>query len=95
MALDIETKLPSILKRIKKWVNKARNIYETAKLHDKSDPVYEWRRGNTAEPCNDCLSLDGLRMKASSWRKFSFRPKGRMLACKGYNCQCVFVKVSD
>jgi hypothetical protein len=52
------------------------------------EPRLVWRRGGTADPCSDCVALDGVILTADEWRRLGVRPQGHMLECGGWHCLC-------
>lgn len=80
--------------RVKLWVAAGASAIVLGRTFRADDPELMWLRGPTGEPCDDCLTQHGMKMKASQWRRYPFRPKGRMLLCSGYNCMCDLYEVA-
>lgn len=85
--------LEGLKSRIGQWVTAALGMFDMGKLFRDDDPYLRWRRGDTQESCSDCKGYDGKARRASEWRALGVHPKGRMLACGGWKCQCEFEEV--
>ena len=68
------------------WAGRADFLYTLGLVHNATNPILEWRRGNTLKPCNDCLNLDGTKKRASEWLAGGILPK-QGVKCS-YGCGC-------
>lgn len=55
-----------------------------------SEDRFTWHYGDT-EHCGDCEELNGVTKTAAEWIEDGRVPKGTMLECRGYYCQCEVV----
>jgi hypothetical protein len=88
----------SITSRLKLWVNQGLRALNIGKIFapvppGNVSPLFKWQRGGTAEPCSDCLELDGVIKTAEQWQRDGIEPQSPDLECGGWNCQCQFVPV--
>lgn len=79
------------LSRAGMWVNRYNEARNQARAMACADQKYQWQLGLT-DHCSSCLKLSGKVKRASAWDKFDIRPQSTRLECKGYRCQCQFVK---
>ena len=77
------------------WGGAAAGLLVLGRRRRRDDPLFVWVRGATEEPCSDCVSLNGVQMRASQWRLMPFYPRASNLECQGYNCQCDFYEVEE
>lgn len=83
--------LQPFLDRAELWVNSYERIVNLAGVMAAADQKGIWQFGDT-DHCISCAGYAGKVYRNSVWRKFlepyDLMPKGKGLACKGFNCQC-------
>lgn len=81
--------IDSLINRARLWAGRWTEAYQQATIliTKEEGGNMEWVYGDT-EHCNTCQSLNGIVASAREWDASGFQPQGRMLDCKGYNCQC-------
>lgn len=77
------------------WLNRYENVRNIAMGYACGDQKLKWVRGNTRQPCKDCLMLDGRVYRASAWRSAGWEPRSRDLECGGYKCLCRFQQTNE
>lgn len=81
--------IDSLLNRARLWAGRWKEAYQkaTVLITKNEGGNMEWVYSD-AEHCNTCRSLNGIVASAREWEASGFKPQGRMLDCKGYNCKC-------
>lgn len=81
--------------RVKLWGSSVSAVFMLGFLHmlDQLAPV-GWKLGPT-DHCDTCLDASVLVLTRGQWRELGIHPKGRMLNCKGYRCQCEFEETDE
>lgn len=83
--------LTPLFDRVELWVNSYDRIASLAGTMAAADAKGEWLYGDT-DHCASCSGYAGRVYRNSTWRKYlepyDLMPKGKGLACKGFNCQC-------
>lgn len=84
--------LQPFLDRAELWVNSYERIVSLAGTMAAADQKGEWFYGDTQDHCASCSGYAGRVYRNSTWRKFlepfDLMPKGKGLACGGWNCDC-------
>lgn len=84
--------LTPLLDRVDMWVNSYNRIVSLAGTMAAADAKGEWMYGDTIDHCPSCSGYAGRVYRNSTWRKYlepyDLMPKGKGLACKGFECQC-------
>lgn len=80
------------LRTLRLWLNRARQVYEQAKVMAGTDQKYEWVI-SAQESCPDCLRLAGRVKRLSTWKTAGIHPQHPHLECmRSANgvavCQC-------
>ena len=87
-----ETPIDGLLTRAESWANRYPDVADRAKIITApKDKLFMWRRGNTIDGCNTCVTLDGIVATAADWRALQDRgiyPKSAELDCHGDHCDC-------
>lgn len=87
-------KLADAQSRIPMWVNRYREVMNTAKTTAGEDQKLMWVLGPT-EHCSSCLKLAGKVKRASMWRASGIHPQHPDLECHGINCLCELQPTSE
>lgn len=83
----------SLLSRLTMWGTTAQGLFTFGRMIANPDQMFQWRRGNTKDPCESCLRLDNQVHTGAEWRASGWRPQGRNLDCTGHNCRCGMFEV--
>jgi hypothetical protein len=78
----------NLLERLTMWGLTAQGLFSFGRMIGNPDQLFQWRRGNTKDACEDCLRLDNQVHTGAEWRASGWRPQGRNLECTGHNCRC-------
>lgn len=79
--------------RVNMWGNAWNRSFNEAKVRACANQPTRWvlhGRHRTKQPCSDCLKMNGRVYRASVWSKHNIFPQSPNLACKGFNCGCMF-----
>lgn len=91
--------LSPLFDRAELWVNNYGRIVSLAGSMAAADAKAIWEYGDTIDHCLDCSTYAGRVYRNSVWRKwlepYDALPRGRGLACNGYNCDCGFKPTSE
>lgn len=78
------------------WANKSlRAAYQLGRVSADRNGMYEWVLGATEEHCRTCLRMNGQRHRLNTWHRRGLLPGSQQLECKGFNCDCRFVKTTE
>lgn len=88
-------KLTPLLRRAELWAGRYTEAYYAAMQMACKDAKLKWVYNPLKEHCMDCLTLNGMVFRASTWSEYGLRPRSRALECRGYRCGCGFVKTDD
>jgi len=88
-------KLTPLMTRAQMWVNRYEAVRGLAREYACADQKLKWIRGNTMQPCRDCLRLDGRVYRASTWRKYGIEPRMHSLQCGGFRCRCELIPTDE
>lgn len=85
--------------RLEMWVKQYGRIMSLAGTLAAKNQKGQWKYGDTTNHCPSCSSYAGKVYRNSVWTKWleplDMMPRGRGLACKGYQCDCSIVKTSE
>lgn len=85
--------------RIELWVNSYGRIMTLAGTMAAGDRKGLWKYGDTIDHCPSCAALAGRVYRNSVWTKWlqplDMLPRGKGLACKGFQCDCSIVPTSE
>lgn len=91
--------LTPLYDRLELWVNNYGRIQTLAYTMAAADEKAIWVYGDTTNHCPSCSAYAGLVFRNSTWTKWleplDMLPRGRGLACKGYQCDCSLKKTSE
>jgi len=91
--------LSPLYDRLELWVNAYGRIMTLAGVLAAADMKGLWKYGDTIQHCASCSAYEGLVFRNSVWKKwlepYQLLPKGKGLACRGFNCDCSIVKTSE
>jgi hypothetical protein len=85
--------------RLEMWVKQYGRFMSLAGTLAAANQKGQWKYGDTTNHCPSCSSYAGKVYRNSVWTKWleplDMMPRGRGLACKGYQCDCSIVKTSE
>lgn len=88
-------KLASVLSRVELWASRYDGIFDLGVLVGAKDKKKMWKYDESKEHCVDCLRLNGLVYRASTWLRYGIIPRSALLACFGIFCGCSFVDTDE
>lgn len=92
-------KLAPLYDRLEMWVKQYGRIVTLASMMAAADAKGLWKYGDTTNHCPSCSSYAGKVYRNSVWRKWleplDMLPRGKGLACGGWQCDCSIVKTSE
>ncbi len=92
---EVDTTLRAASSRLPMWINRYRDVVNTAKLMAGEDVKLVWRIGPTKEHCRSCSRLNGKVKRKSQWIASGIRPQSPQLECHGFNCLCTLNPTSE
>lgn len=91
--------LAPLYERLEMWVNQYGRIVTLAGMMAAADAKGLWKYGDTINHCPSCSSYSGKVYRNSVWLKWleplDMMPRGKGLACGGWQCDCSIVKTSE
>jgi len=91
--------LSPLYDRLELWVNAYGRIMTLAGVLAAADMKGIWKYGDTIQHCASCSAYEGLVFRNSVWKKwlepYQLLPRGKGLACKGFQCDCSIIKTSE
>lgn len=91
--------LTPLYDRLELWVNSYGRIETLAGQLAAADAKGQWKYGDTVDHCPSCSAYAGRVYRNSVWVKwlepYDLLPRGKGLACGGWNCDCSIIKTSE
>lgn len=91
--------LAPLYERLEMWVKQYGRIMTLAGMMAAADQKGLWKYGDTIIHCASCSAYSGKVYRNSVWRKWleplEMLPRGKGLACGGWQCDCSIVKTSE
>lgn len=84
-----------LVSRLALWGSAASGLYAIGRAFRFADELMLWLVGPTDQHCPDCARLNGQVHTGKEWRASGWRPQGRNLDCKGFNCLCVRIPAPE
>lgn len=92
-------KLAPLYDRLEMWVKQYGRIVTLAGTMAAADQKGMWKYGDTIDHCPSCQAYAGRVYRNSVWTKWlaplDMMPRGKGLACGGWQCDCSIVKTSE
>lgn len=92
-------KLAPLYDRLEMWVKQYGRIMSLAGTMAAADQKGQWKYGDTVQHCPSCEAYAGRVYRNSVWTKWleplDMMPRGKGLACGGWQCDCSIVKTSE